>query len=308
MWKTEHPSKLPLLVDGKHPCQQVLNATPGLHAHEHAAFIATIESALRIETPAQFLQWTRGELQALFPHEILICGVGRINKDGIQIRHLLSRNFPVEYVRGLARPDGGVTSPIMEKWCREGKPQLFEPEGIKIETTPAWLALFHRYHLHNIAAHSLRDQHGNAASYFSFSRIPGKLTSHHAHLLELLVPPMHGALIRVLANSQPVRQKVTPVRLVISVREQEVLQWLREGKTNWEIAQILQLSEKTVKNHVHHILVKLRVNNRAQAVAKAISMKMIRVKMSLVIGALYGLVAQVQTLSETEALLMLAGL
>lgn len=286
----------------------VMKATRGLHAHEHAAFIAAIESALRIETPAQFLQWTRGELQALFPHESLICGVGQINKDGIQIRHLLSRNFPVEYVRELAQPDGDVTSPIMAQWCRERKPQLFESERVKLESTPAWLALFNQYLLHNVAAHGLRDQNSNTASYFSFSRIPGKLTLHHAHLLELLVPPMHGALIRVLANSPPIQKKITPTRQLISVREQEVLQWLREGKTNWEIAQILQLSEKTVKNHVHHILVKLRVNNRAQAVAKAICMNMIRAKMALVTGAVYGLIAQIQTLSEMDALSMLAGL
>lgn len=251
-----------------------------MHAREHAAFIVTIESALKIDTTEQFLQWTQEELQALFPHESLICGVGEINKNGMHIRHILSRGFPVDYVRGLARSDGGVTSPVMAKWCREHKPQLFEPEDTKIETTPAWLAQFHRYDLRNIAAHGQRDQHGNAVSYFSFSRIPGKLTSSHAHLLELLLPPMHGALVRVLANKQAAQLKVATVRPVISMREQEVLHWLREGKTNWEIAQILGLSEKTVKNHVQHIMVKLRVNNRTQAVAKAISIKLMRARMS----------------------------
>ncbi|MEQ1593227.1 MAG: XrtB/PEP-CTERM-associated transcriptional regulator EpsA [Thiobacillaceae bacterium] len=258
----------------------VINATRGLLEHEHAAFITTIESALKIDTTEQYLQWTQKELQVLFPHESLICGVGEIDKNGMHIRHMLSSGFPVDYVRGLARPDGGVTSPVMAKWCREHKPQLFEPEDTKLETTPAWLAQFYRFRLHNIAAHGLRDQHGNAASYFSFSRIPGTLTPHHAHLLELLVPPMHGALIRVLANKQAVQPKAATVRPVISVREQEVLHWLREGKTNWEIAQILGLSEKTVKNHVQHIMVKLRVNNRTQAVAKAISIKLIRARMN----------------------------
>ena len=286
----------------------VMNETHGLHVHEHAAFIIIIESALRIETKAQFLEWTQAELQALFPHESLICGVGQINKDGIQIRHLLSRNFPIEYVRELARPDGDVSSPIMAKWCRERKPQLFESDRVKLETIPAWIALFNQHHLQNVAAHGLRDQSSNAASYFSFSRIPGKLTPHHAHLLELLVPPMHGALIRVLANNPSVRQKTAATAPIISVREQEVLLWLREGKTNWEIAQILKLSEMTVKNHVHNILVKLRVNNRTQAVTKAISTKMIRANTTLVIGVLYGLAAQVQMLSETDALLMLTRL
>ena len=47
-------------------------------------------------------------------------------------------------------------------------------------------------------------------------------------------------------------------------------QWLGTGKTNWEIAQVLRISEHTVKNHVQRILIKLKVNSRAQAVAKGL--------------------------------------
>jgi DNA-binding CsgD family transcriptional regulator len=53
----------------------------------------------------------------------------------------------------------------------------------------------------------------------------------------------------------------------LTPREQEVWQWLCLGKTNWEIAQVLHLSESTIKNHVQRILNKLNVNTRAQAVA-----------------------------------------
>lgn len=53
----------------------------------------------------------------------------------------------------------------------------------------------------------------------------------------------------------------------LSLREQEVLRWLCQGKTNWEIGQILGISALTVKNHVRSILKKLNVGNRTQAVA-----------------------------------------
>lgn len=276
--------------------------TPGLRMDECAAYIAAVESALRIETPMQFLQWTQAELRTFFPHEILICGVGQIDNNSIQIRHVISRNFPAAYVRGLRRPDGGVTSPILALWCREGKPQLFEPEGAQMETAPGWLALFRQYQLHNIAAHGMRDLNSNVASYFSFSRIPGKLTRHHAHLLELLVPPMHGALVRALANSKPARQKPTAASPAISAREKEILHWLREGKTNWEIAQSEGRSALTVKNQVRTILIKLRVNNRAQAVGKAISLKIIRAKLMLPFGWLCGLIPQVLERVDVEAI------
>jgi transcriptional regulator EpsA len=52
----------------------------------------------------------------------------------------------------------------------------------------------------------------------------------------------------------------------LSARELEVMEWVRMGKTNSEIAMILNLSTFTVKNHMRRIYKKLDVLNRAQAV------------------------------------------
>lgn len=51
-----------------------------------------------------------------------------------------------------------------------------------------------------------------------------------------------------------------------------MLEWVREGKSNAEIGQILQLSQHTVKNHVQKIMKKLEVKTRGQAVTRAISL------------------------------------
>jgi two-component system, NarL family, nitrate/nitrite response regulator NarL len=51
----------------------------------------------------------------------------------------------------------------------------------------------------------------------------------------------------------------------LTSREAEILELLGEGLTNKQIAHRLSIQEQTVKNHVHHILVKLRVNRRADA-------------------------------------------
>lgn len=55
----------------------------------------------------------------------------------------------------------------------------------------------------------------------------------------------------------------------LTLREQEVLQLLTEGKSNKEIASTLGIREKTVKVHVSHILDKLQVFDRTQAVIRA---------------------------------------
>jgi DNA-binding NarL/FixJ family response regulator len=55
----------------------------------------------------------------------------------------------------------------------------------------------------------------------------------------------------------------------LTSREREVLDCIRQGKSNKEIAQKLNIAEPTVKNHVHNLLDKLDVTTRAQAAARA---------------------------------------
>ena len=53
----------------------------------------------------------------------------------------------------------------------------------------------------------------------------------------------------------------------LTLRQEEVLMLIGEGKTDEEIAEELHLSTATVRSHVHHIIRRLGVKNRAQAVA-----------------------------------------
>ncbi|KLN54782.1 transcriptional regulatory protein DegU [Variovorax paradoxus] len=55
-------------------------------------------------------------------------------------------------------------------------------------------------------------------------------------------------------------QELTP-------RQMQVLQWVLEGKANKEIAQLANLSEGTVKNHVSTILLLFGVRSRAQLIS-----------------------------------------
>src|SRR5699024_4657924 len=53
-------------------------------------------------------------------------------------------------------------------------------------------------------------------------------------------------------------------------RECEVLQLLTDGQSNRTIAKTLNISEKTVKNHVSSLFKKMQVHDRTQAVVMAI--------------------------------------
>jgi DNA-binding CsgD family transcriptional regulator len=61
----------------------------------------------------------------------------------------------------------------------------------------------------------------------------------------------------------------------ITTREREILKWIYLGKSNFEIGAILNISPLTVKNHVQKILRKLNVVNRAQAVGKALELRIL---------------------------------
>lgn len=62
---------------------------------------------------------------------------------------------------------------------------------------------------------------------------------------------------------------MAPLHL-FSKRECEVLQLLTDGQSNRKIAETLDISEKTVKNHVSSLFKKMKVNGRTQAVVTAI--------------------------------------
>lgn len=56
----------------------------------------------------------------------------------------------------------------------------------------------------------------------------------------------------------------------LTERELDVLRLLAEGKSNAEIAEVLVLSDKTVRNHISVILDKLHVSNRVEAATYAV--------------------------------------
>lgn len=60
----------------------------------------------------------------------------------------------------------------------------------------------------------------------------------------------------------------------LTLREKEVLRLIARGNSNREIAASLQISEKTVKNHVTNILQKLHLSDRTQAALYAVRRRM----------------------------------
>ena len=86
----------------------------------------------------------------------------------------------------------------------------------------------------------------------------------------------HGRLInRPPGGAPPLGKKMraeNPLGLLaLTAREMEVLTWIAQGKTNYEIGVILGACTGTISKHVERILRKLCVENRTSAAAVALA-------------------------------------
>jgi LuxR family quorum sensing-dependent transcriptional regulator len=88
------------------------------------------------------------------------------------------------------------------------------------------------------------------------------LSPHQQMGLQLAAYYLHGRLASLRARQMPPARPLTP-------RERECLRWVAAGKTDWEIGQILTISEQTAHGYVQNALAKLGARTRAQAVALA---------------------------------------
>ncbi|MDX9993121.1 MAG: response regulator transcription factor [Anaerolineales bacterium] len=86
----------------------------------------------------------------------------------------------------------------------------------------------------------------------------------------VLAPEITGKVLQAVRRSKTERS-----RGLLSEREIDVLKCLANGQTTSQIAGTLFISENTVKTHIRHILEKMEVNNRAEAVARASQMNLL---------------------------------
>ncbi|MEV1024712.1 response regulator transcription factor [Streptomyces sp. NPDC050264] len=98
------------------------------------------------------------------------------------------------------------------------------------------------------------------------------------YLLKDAPPEELAAAVRTAASGRSALAPAIALRLMdrlrapseaLSRRELEVLQLVRDGLSNAEIARQLFLSQATIKSHLVHIYAKLGVDSRTSAVAQA---------------------------------------
>ena len=74
-----------------------------------------------------------------------------------------------------------------------------------------------------------------------------------------------------------IERGVIVINSVLTLREREVFELLIKNKNTKDIAEELDISEKTVRNHISNVILRLDVNGRTQAIIKLIQMKELKI-------------------------------
>lgn len=238
--------------------------------------MSIFERSTEVQDSEAFLALINSDVQAVLRQEIMVCGVGGMSPNGNYAHKVLHHHYPEEYFHDMATTEGRVDSPLMQCWRSTQAPVIFQSGRDDAEYPQDWIRIFNKYDLRNTVAHGVLDVQRTFATYFIFSRIPGEVGEREIYLLKMLTPHLHLALVRSLATVSEFNWLSGTPHEALSERQKQILHWINEGKTNWEIAQILDMTEKNVKYHIEQIFLKLKVTSRTKAVAKAMLLGILR--------------------------------
>jgi len=85
----------------------------------------------------------------------------------------------------------------------------------------------------------------------------------------ITIPPISPALLEHIRSHLTIIQDVSEMESIepLTVREKEIISLIAAGKGNREIAAILMIEEKTVKNHINNMYSKLQIKSRYEAIS-----------------------------------------
>lgn len=217
------------------------------------------------------------QLDDIIPFQAGVVGLLKVSGGSLkQTVRTFSLGVSPGFLENYARQDFAHSDPLVARGLSGSDPFSWE-QGISSHTRPGTarqvkklLELSADYGLKRGLAYATRPMpQSNEASYICVETGREPFSNAHSEALRFALPHLHE-LLRRLHQKAP-EEMTSP----LSGRELEVMQWLKEGKTAWEVGAILAISERTVKFHIANSYTKLNVTNRSQAIARAMRLNLI---------------------------------
>lgn len=216
----------------------------------------------RFQELAQDMQELLGCCQSVFCWKSL--GPGAIHG----APDILNVSFPEPFLDILAREKLWMDNPIAIRGMQHQGLQSWQETFKKM--TPSKQLLDLKYSFDLLMGYSFTVHGARGGTMLSIGDFGAQDIERRQFILNRLMPHFHMAVARILEN-KPAEEEFPP----LTHREVEVLSWLKDGKTSWEISIILDISERTINFHVANVKKKLRASNRMNAVAQAMHLGLV---------------------------------
>ncbi len=226
-----------------------------------------IQVSLSCKTEPEILKLTT-RIKDLVSAEHGVCGLGEVASGKLsKIIKIVNLDYPVGWLDMYAEEELFKSDPIIRYNYEHFRTHLWSEAMEQYREAPYtdFMNKASEFGLRYGVASGINGERCSTGSIFSFSGSSNRFKKYHKKVLDIVTPHVHQALVRVCSLNTAGRQAVSS----LSVREKEVIKWMKEGKTNWEISVILNISERTVKFHVQNIEKKLNAVNKAHAIAIA---------------------------------------
>ena len=247
-----------------------------LSTREQEYLLRVIETGVAVRAPDAFFLWTQGQLQSLLPHQALVAL--QFDNDDALTRLICVHSqmlAPAALAALEDRADGLALR--MARHCRQaGRLPCMIDVGVREASAlaPFQDALAH-LGFDNALVHG-SGALADGATVFMLFGMPQRPVARHAYFFELVLAHLHLALLRMpLARAAPAMRAPVEAARPLSMREMDILRWLAEGKSNYEVGCILGISAATVKNHLQRIYRALGVSNRTHALARCSALRLL---------------------------------
>jgi LuxR family transcriptional regulator, quorum-sensing system regulator BjaR1 len=183
-----------------------------------------------------------------------------------QLESVLFQNIPAAWVDRYSSRGYAFKDPTIRRMASGAAPFYWNELAEDVRDDPAARAVLDEakdFHLEQGFSTSLLTLDGQA---YGFS-LCGQHCENDPEMRGMLTLIASYAIGRAIALK---RAKVPDGPVILSAREREALQWAAEGKGDWEIGEVMNISEHGADKHMRSVRAKLGVINRTQAVAEAI--------------------------------------
>ena len=246
-------------------------------ADENEKLLRIISQASRIRRHYELFQLLRGEVQYFIPHQILISAWGDFQGSELKL-DVISPLPGVRTGRLNGCNIGGQLRSLHARWLVHGRqPVLLDNTADQRLIQSGCGCALHKsmQSMVSVLLHGVHDKRDGTESLYVAANAGPMVNETGAKRIRRIVDPVivqiDVAFRRVAGWKLPFLASIgepPSSRRVLSAREAELIAWLAQGRTNLEIAEILEISPFTVKNHVQRIIRKLGAANRTEAVAK----------------------------------------